>query len=279
MKARPTYTNTAHLIIVYLVIVLSLILTKHIFYQDSTNYSRRAVLGSTYPPSIPDFSANAGGVKTINNVTVLLTENTFPYDTYFWVNPRTKTTPVFVSGYFQVSDMNDVWFRKQSDNSKIVYPPKKYIVSILYNETWLYTDQSILFPENSIKIAYSASYDGPWTLLSTALNSDQNTAGTVTDKGGFYMLVAGFGTLLPTATPTMTPTSTPSPTPTPTPTLQPSPTLAPTITPTNTPIVPTDSITKVITTPQKITIGRAVPQRRDFLDRIIDALLLLITGK
>ena len=155
MKKFSSYKKITRLIIFYLVILNSLILTKLIFYRIPAGYPQKSVLGFTYPPTIPDFSANSGGVKTLGEVTAIVEENTFPHDTYFWVNPRTKTTPVFVSGYFQISDMYEAWMRKQSDNSKIVYPPKKYILSFAYQEAWLITDQGVLFPETSIHIAHA----------------------------------------------------------------------------------------------------------------------------
>ncbi len=281
---QHNYSKGVHLLIAYLLIVNAAILTKQIFYKNNTiqsqlSYTNKAVLGTTYPPSIPDFSAGSGGVKTIEPVTALVSQGTYGQDFYLWVNPRTRQTATFVSGYFQISDMYDVWLRKQSDSTKITNPDRKYILSIAYSEDLLLTDQNITLPESSIKLAYSSSYNGPWSLLSTALNSEQNTAGTITDKGGFYMLVAGFGELppSPTPTPTATPTATPfllSPTQTATVT-QAAITQAPTATPG--PTLPNLKLTtpSPTTTPQRINFNKTTPRRKDFIDRIIDALLVL----
>src|SRR3989338_6984612 len=160
-QKKSHYTQTTHILLVYLVLVCSLFLTNQIFYKNTEYYPNKSVLGFTYPPNIPDFSANAGGVKTLGIVTAIIPADFYSYDTYLWVNPRTKTTPVFVSGYFQISDMYDVWMRKQVDSSKIVFPDKSWILSFLYDENSLYTESGILFPETSIHIAYASTYDGP----------------------------------------------------------------------------------------------------------------------
>lgn len=284
MKAdKSRYVKITKLLIFYIVLFYGLIVTNKLFYSSSKQYPKESVLGFTYPPAIPDFSAQAGGVKTLGNVTAQVSENAYSYDTYFWVNPRSKTTPVFVSGYFQISDMYDVWMRKQADSSKIVNSDKTWILSFLYDENWLFTESGILFPESSIKIAYATTYNGPWTLENSVINSTQNTVATITKKGGFYMLVAGFGVIpTNTPTPTLTPSPTLTPTITPTPTVTPYPTITtiPTLIPSSTPIptVTPDNAPTIITPTQitkKIIYAQATRRQKDIFDTIIDAILSL----
>lgn len=263
-----------HPFFIPLLLIFSLLLTYLIFYYPPKN--NNGVLGQSYPPPQPDILANLGGTVSIDPIAVLVEENTFPYDVYLWVIPRTMYEPLSLSGMWEITDMWEIWFRSFHNYAKVINPNKKYNLSIKYQPEQLISSDGILMPERSIKIITGPTYNGPWTVINnTAIDTKTHTASILTTNGGFFSLIAGWVSQ-PTPTPTVSVAPTPTITPTPYPTTQllPTPTPSPTqyIIPTATTII---SPSLQPTTASKVLKYKATITHRSFIDSVIDALLKL----
>lgn len=144
--------------------------------------------GSVSSAYVPDVRANGGATINKDPVVAIVDPGTVKWDTTLAVVKTPKAGAVRLNGLWQVSDVFDVRFRS-SYNSAVIIPDKASILVIRYNPEWLGKN----LPEKSLKLVYST--DGKkWKLLKTSIwNKNNRTVAAMTKVGGYYMLVAGYG--------------------------------------------------------------------------------------
>lgn len=152
------------------------------------------VLGRSYPLSEADLKANTGGNITVEDITAIIPEGTFDSDVYMRVDRTVRATPISVSDLWQVSDIWNVRLRYMSNDDEVPGPniSHDYILAFPYTEQFLTTDQGVRFDENNLKLIRGTTVSGPWEILSnTVIDTTNNTASTITRKGGYYFVAGG----------------------------------------------------------------------------------------
>lgn len=142
----------------------------------------------------PDLHVAEGGNVQKGDVTMLVEAGTFPFDVYLSVAPTPKQTPAHFKGWWQVSDVYDVWFHAQFNEARVTDVEKPSVLVLRYEPVDLHTSSAFIFPEKSIRVAYSADEGTTWSILPNGvINEHANTVGVATPIGGRYMLVARAG--------------------------------------------------------------------------------------
>lgn len=200
MKAFLRFLRTDRSFVATLVIFFAgLVLTFYLFYTPQTVLvigATSGVLGRSYPVSSPDIYANQGGTVTVEGVTAIVSEGTFAKDAYLRVDRTARVNPKSVQGLWQVTDMWQVRLRSHDTDDEFApsETKKSYILSFPYTTTHLKTDQGVQFAETSLTLARADTADGPWEVLGNAvLDYTNDTVSVLTNRGGFYMIVGGYG--------------------------------------------------------------------------------------
>lgn len=152
------------------------------------------VLGRSYPLPDADIKANTGGNITVEDITAIIPEGTFNSDVYMRVDRTVRATPISVSDLWQVSDIWNVRLRYMSNDDEVPGPniSNDNILAFPYTEQFLTTDQGVRFDENNLKLVRGTTVTGPWEVLSnTVIDTTNNTASTITRKGGYYFVAGG----------------------------------------------------------------------------------------
>src|SRR3989344_3484323 len=161
----------------------------------SINSKGGNVLGTSYPPSYADVKAKTGGTVTRENVTLIVSEDTFDDDVYFRVDKIARKNPISVDGLWQVSDLWEARVKYMVNNDQVseYAAHKNYILAFPYTTQHLTTDQGVAIPQESLKLVRGETATGPWTVLSNCVIDQANkTVSVITNRGGFFMISGGF---------------------------------------------------------------------------------------
>ena len=103
---------------------------------------------------------------------------------------------MYTSGQIEIeraSARKHIYFKSFFNDAIVTNPGREFILNIRYDEVKLKTDQNISLPENSIKVIYKDNVADDWQILDqTILNTNINQATVITNKGGYFALVAGW---------------------------------------------------------------------------------------
>lgn len=182
---------------ILILLVVGLLVNYLVFYGYHNLQDRLAsgeVLGRSYPLSTPDIYANEGGTIIVNGVSLVAQQNTFTDNVYMRVDITSRANPIQVDGLWQVSDLYETRVRFMSNDSEVTqYDAKKnYTLSFPYDSKYLTTDQGYIFSDSEVSLARGETPTGPWEVLTNAVHNGSNdTVSVITNKGGYYMVVAG----------------------------------------------------------------------------------------
>src|SRR3989344_4481989 len=145
ITVNKTYLIAGILLLISL-IVTSLGIYGFFKYQSSnriacTSIASKAVLGQTTRPAQPDLVKNEGGGISIDPISVIVNDNTFPYDIYLYSKEIAKTNPAQIQGMWQVTDSYQIYFKSFFNDAIVTDPGQEFILNIRYDEIKLKTDQ------------------------------------------------------------------------------------------------------------------------------------------
>ena len=97
-----------------------------------TNVDQKTVLGQTTRPALPDLVKNEGGNINIDPISVIVNDQTFPYDIYLYSREIKKNNPVEKEQMWQVTDSYQLYFKSFFNEAIIIDPNGQFIIFILY---------------------------------------------------------------------------------------------------------------------------------------------------
>lgn len=186
-------TNSSSLKLAVYVYLIGLVLTYFLFpWSQSKNNS--AVLGRSYPLTLPDISAGQGDTLSVEGVSAIVQSGTFDSDVYLRVDRIARGVPKTVSGLWQVSDIYNTRFRFHSNDDEVPASAAKkdFIFSFPYSDSTLVSEQGVYFREDILRLARGDSAEGPWTIIENSVDDPiNNTVSALTRQGGYFMIVGG----------------------------------------------------------------------------------------
>lgn len=192
LRSDPTFK------LALLLFIAGLFVNYVLFYAElapeQATHDTGSVLGRSYPLPQADISSGDGGTITVENITAIISEETFSSDIYMRVDRTVRGNPISVDNLWQVSDFWNVRIRHMAnDNEVSTHDTKKnYILAFPYTQNHLTSDQGVRFDENYLKLVRGETLTGPWEVLhATTVDTVNRTASTITNRGGYYTIMGG----------------------------------------------------------------------------------------
>lgn len=140
--------------------------------------------------SVPEILINQSKVIERDSTILIIEENSVAYDMYSSINRIQKVHPIGIRGYWQVSDIYNIWLRSYFNGAKIYDANKRSIVGLKFDPNKLSNDGKHFFNIKGLKLANSTDDGKSWRLLPTSIvDVNSNTVAALHKIGGKYMIV------------------------------------------------------------------------------------------
>ncbi len=146
----------------------------------------------TAVPFEPEVLAQQSAIVVKDRFTLIVETETSPWDAYISYGYRTKSHPIRLCRYWQITDISEFKLRSHFNNA-VIEPQKNTLISFKYETDMLKILPFLYFPETSLKIVESDDGGESWTMLkNSVVDSENNTVSAITKLNRGYMVVSGF---------------------------------------------------------------------------------------